>query len=112
MKYEEFNNLKIIEDKHNPFCTLYETDEGNRFYIEPVFMTMLKGFKEQFPERYEDIINEMFVVVKKNKKVVFTANFECPQTEADGYIFLEPTDITDRLKIFAEDKSRGSDYGD
>ena len=47
-----------------------------------------------------------------NKKVVFTANYESPLTEAEGYIYLEITDVTDPLKIYAEDKSRGSDYGD
>ena len=51
-------------------------------------------------------------LVKKNKKIVFTGNFENPLTEIDNYIFLEITDVTDHLKIFAEDKSRGSDYGD
>ena len=51
-------------------------------------------------------------VVRKNKKVVFTADFENPQTEVEGYIYLEIHDITDPLCIFVEDKSRGSDYGD
>ena len=52
-------------------------------------------------------------IVKKNKKVVFTGNFEFPQTETDeDYIILEITDVTDPLKIYVEDKSRGSDYGD
>ena len=49
---------------------------------------------------------------KKNEKVVFVGNFEYPQTEVEGYIFLEVTDVTDPLQIFVEDKSRGSDYGD
>ena len=51
-------------------------------------------------------------LVKKHKKIVFTGNFENPLTEIDNYIFLEITDVTDPLQIFAEDKSRGSDYGD
>ena len=52
-------------------------------------------------------------VVLKNKKVVFVGTFEYPQTEVeDDYIFYEITDITNPLKIFVEDKSRGSDYGD
>lgn len=112
MIYEEFANYKLIEDKNNPFCNLYELETGERFYIEPVFMTMLRGFKEQFADRYNEILNELINIVKKNKKVIFTGNFEFPQTIAEGYIILEVTDITDRLKIFAEDKSRGSDYGD
>ena len=43
---------------------------------------------------------------------MFVGNFEFPQTEVEEHIFLEITDVTDPLKIFVEDKSRGSDYGD
>ena len=112
MKHEEFKNYKLIEDKANPFSFLYELDSGERFYIEPVFYTMLKGFKDHHPDKYQLIVDEMIKVVKQNKRVVFTGNYECPLTNVEDYIFLEVTDITDPLKIFVEDKSRGSDYGD
>ena len=112
MKYIEFEHLKQIEDKDNPFCALYELEGGERFYIEPVFYTMLKGFIDHYPEKYQIIIDEIIEVAKKNKRVVFTGNFDCPLTNVEGYVFLEITDITDPLKIFVEDKSRGSDYGD
>lgn len=112
MIYEEFNDLKIIEDKNNPFANLYELEDGSRFYVEPVFHTQLMGFKEQWADKFPSIIEEMKKIVRKNKKVIFTGNFEFPQTIAEGYIILEITDVTDRLQIFAEDKSRGSDYGD
>ena len=112
MIYEEFKDLKLIEDKNNPFANLYELEDGSRFYIEPVFYTQLKGFKEQWAHKYQSIIDELIKIVRKNKKVIFTGNFEFPQTVAEDYIILEITDVTDRLQIFAEDKSRGSDYGD
>lgn len=112
MIYEEFKDYKLIEDKNNPFANLYELEDGSRFYIEPVFYTQLKGFKEQWANKYQSIIDEMIAIVRKNKKVIFTGNFEFPQTIADDFIILEITDVTDRLQIFAEDKSRGSDYGD
>ena len=32
-KYLEFQNLKLIEDKKNSFCRLYEYEDGSRFYI-------------------------------------------------------------------------------
>ena len=114
MKYPEFDHLKIIEDKNNPFCTLYEYESGERFYIEPAFYTQLMGFKEHRLEEFSRILKKMEEVVKKNKKVIFTAEFEYPQTEVDDeeYIILEIFDITDPLKIYVEDKSRGSDYGD
>lgn len=113
MIYEEFKKYKLEMDKNNPFCNHYILDGGEDFYIEPVFYTQLHGFKERHTlEDYNRIINHMIEVVKKNKKVVFVGNFEFPQTEVEGYIFLEITDVTDPLKIFVEDKSHGSDYGD
>ena len=51
-------------------------------------------------------------LVIQNKKVVFTLDYESPLTKADGYVYLEITDVTDPLGIYVEDKSRGSDYGD
>ncbi|MBR0295134.1 MAG: hypothetical protein IJQ67_04435 [Bacilli bacterium] len=111
-QYEEFKHLKIIEDKHNPFCTLYEYDDGSRFYIEPAFYTQLLGFKEKRESDYPRILKRMEEVVRKNKRVVFTSEYENPQTEVEGYIYLEISDITDPLNIYVEDKSRGSDYGD
>ena len=110
--YPEFTNLRKEEDKNNPFCALYFYESGESFYIEPVFYTQLMGFKDHFPDQFHLIIEKMEELVKRNKKIVFTGNFENPLTEVDDYIYLEVTDVTDPLKIFAEDKSRGSDYGD
>ena len=113
MNYQEFEQFKNVKDRNNPFCNHYVMDSGEDFYIEPAFYTMLRGFQDRHTkEDYQRIINRMIEVVKKNKKVVFVGNFEYPQTEVEGYIFLEITDITDPLKIYVEDKSRGSDYGD
>ena len=44
-KYLEFQNLKLIEDKKNSFCRLYEYEDGSRFYIEPIFYALLENFK-------------------------------------------------------------------
>ena len=113
MILEEFKQYRLDTDKNNPFCNRYFLEDGECFYIEPAFYTQLKGFEDRHSkEDYQRIINRMIEVVRKNKKVVFVGNFEYPQTEVDGFIFLEVTDITDPLKIFVEDKSRGSDYGD
>ncbi len=113
MIYEEFKQYKLEMDNNNPFCNRYFLESGEVFYIEPAFYTQLKGFKDRHSnEDYQRIINRMIEVVKKNKRVVFVGNFEYPQTEVEDFIFLEITDITDPLKIFVEDKSRGSDYGD
>ena len=110
--YEEWKHLKKINDPNNPFCAVYSYPDGETFYIEPVFYTQLMGFKDHHPDKYHLIINKMEELVKKNKKIVFTGNFDNPLTEVDNFIFLEITDVTDLLQIFVEDKSRGSDYGD
>ncbi len=113
MNYPEFEHLLEVKDNNNPFCKKYVLENGEIFYIEPVFYTQMQGFKEHHPKEYQRIIDEMMRVVLKNKKVVFVGNFEFPQTEVeDDFIFYEITDITNPLHIFVEDKSRGSDYGD
>ena len=112
MIFKEFKHLRQKVDKNNPFSNLYFYESGESFYVEPAFYTQLMGFKEQHADRFPEILASMQEVVMKNKKVVFTANYESPLTEVEGYIYLEITDITDPLKIYAEDKSRGSDYGD
>lgn len=113
MNYPEFEQFAYINDPKNPFCNHYVMEGGEEFYVEPAFYTQMQGFKDRHSlENYQRIVDKMIEVVKKNKKVVFVGNFEYPQTEVEGFIYLEITDITDPLKIFVEDKSRGSDYGD
>ena len=51
-------------------------------------------------------------MVRKEHRIIFTADFENPWITRDGFIYREISDITDPLLIFVEDKSRGSDYGD
>jgi hypothetical protein len=112
MRIDDFNKYLQPKDLNNPLSDLYQLEGGETFYIEPPFHTQLMGLKELRAKEYPQIIEEMLRIVRKNKKVVFTGNYEEPQTEAEGYIYLEVTDITDPLLIFVEDKSRGSDYGD
>ena len=110
--YEDFKEFKLDKDSANPFTPHFVIDEGTDFYVEPVVFTQLSGFKERHPDKYHLIIEEMINRVKKLKKVIFVGDFENYFTEKDGYTYLELIDITDSLKIFVEDKSRGSDYGD
>lgn len=113
MNQPEFEKYKSLSDPHNPFCSLYELDDGSSFYIEPIFYTHLKAYEEHFKDRYQEILDKMEEVVRRNKKVVFTGNYECPQTEVEGYIFLEIQDITNPLQIFIDDKSNpDSDWKD
>lgn len=112
MKIPEFNYLKEVVDPEYPFIPHYLMDCGEEFYMEPIFYTQLQGFKERHEDKYDLIIESLLKTVKRNKKVIFVGDFESNTFEKDGFIILEITDITDPLKIFVEDKSRGSDYGD
>ena len=112
MNQDYFKEFKQIKDLANPFTPHFVIDDECDFYVEPIVFTQLNGFKERHPDKINLITETMIARVKKNKKVIFVGDFENYFTEKDGYIYLELIDITDSLKIFVEDKSRGSDYGD
>ncbi len=112
MLYEEFNQYKSIPSSLNPLCHHYEDEEGNSFFVEPGFYTLLIGYKEKKPECLKMILDRIDFEIKRNKKVVFTADFENPFINSPDYIYLEMTDITDPLGCTWIDDSRPSDYGD
>ena len=112
MDYVEFNKYESFLDSQNPLVHAYRDELGNAFYVEPGFYNGLVGFKEKREERFPEIMDEIDRLIKSLHKVIFTADFENPWIERDGFIYREIFDITDPLGIFVEDKSRGSDYGD
>lgn len=112
MLYPEFNQYESFVDSENPFANAYRTKEGHIFFVEPGFYEGLLGYKEKRPERFQELLAAIDDIVKKNERVVFTWNFESPFVQKEGYIYREIIDIADSLKIYVEDKSRGSDYGD
>lgn len=111
LNFDIFKDFTRIEDSSLPHCGVFKYDDSI-FIIEPNFYTQLKGMKEHHYDKFDIIMNRLIEIVKKNKKVIFTGDFEAPVVYKDDYIYQEITDITDPLKIFVEDKSRGSDYGD
>ena len=112
MIIEEFKNFIQIDDPNHPFIPHYIIDEEIDFYVDPMFYSQMLGFKEHHKDKYHLIIEKIIEKAKRNKHVIFTGDFENNEFEIPGYILCEITDITDPLKIFVEDKSRGSDYGD
>jgi len=112
MNYEEWKNLEIVEDKENPFSKCFKYSNGDYFYIEPIFYTQLMSMFTHNPGKEDVILKAMEDIVIKNHYVIFTGNFEFPQTINEKCIILEIEDITNPLNIYVEDKSRGSDYGD
>lgn len=112
MIIEEFKQFEMRYEKEYPLIPHFIIDDEIDFYLEPIFLSQMHGFKERHKDKYQQIIDAIIERVKNNKKVVFIGDFENNTLDIPGYIFLEITDITDPLKIFVEDKSRGSDYGD
>lgn len=112
MDYIEFAAYRAYQDPLNGLVHAYVDEEGNLFYVEPGFYDGLLGFKERRPEAFPRIMEELDRLVKSLHKVIFTADFENPWIDREGFIYREIADITDPLLIFVEDKSRGSDYGD
>jgi hypothetical protein len=113
MQYDEWVNYRSTRDVNFPLATLFETNEHDLFYIEPAFYTALQDLRVQIAlDSYLNIIANINDLVKKHHRVVFTIDFTKPIVQKDDYIYIELSDITNRLRIFWEDKSRGSDYGD
>lgn len=111
--FEEWNNLKQVKDKDNPFTPMFVLPTGEEFFVEPAFYTQLTNLKELYSLKdYQRVLQKMLEIVKERKHVIFTYDFENPFINKDSFIYLEFVDITDQLKIIIDDKSRGSDYGD
>lgn len=86
--------------------------DGSKFYFERAFYTQLENLFRFRPESAKEIIKEIARIVKKERKVLFVHDYKNRQSDLPDYVILELGDITDRLGIYVEDKSRGSDYGD
>ncbi|MCQ2792077.1 MAG: hypothetical protein MJ208_00980 [Bacilli bacterium] len=112
MEYSEWKNYPRHNDAKSYLCPGYILKDDARFVMEPSFYTQLQNLKPLFPDRYNEIIEAINQRVIKNKKVFFTLDVDAPFIVLKDYIYLEITDILNPLKIFVEDKSRGSDYGD
>ena len=74
MEYIEFSNLKQYKDKEYSYVNAYMIDDAI-FFIEPNFYTQLEYAKDHFLDKYEDILKHIENAVKRNKKVIFTADF-------------------------------------
>lgn len=112
MIYKEFKDYKVYKDDEHPLTNAYQNDAGDIFYVEPGFYTGLMGYDDKACERVPQIMNRIDEIVRKYHRVVFTADFEYPMVDLDGYIYREIEDITNPLGLTWIDDSRPSDYGD
>ena len=110
MNYEEFSHLEEIFD--SKFVKGFRYKNGETFYIEPAFYTQLMSIKEIYPNDFNNVLKEMERQTLENKLVSFVYDFENPFYPIDKCVYREIKDVTDRIRFFYEDKSRGSDYGD
>lgn len=110
MNYEEFNKYKEIN--YSKFVKKFLVSNGNTFFVEPAFYTQMIGLFERYPEQKENFMSQLNKIVTNNKEVAFVYDFENPFLDYKDAILREFVDVTDACKIFYEDKSRGSDYGD
>ena len=110
MNYEEFSKYKDITD--NKFVKKFQDSKGNIFYLEPAFYTQLMGLKERYPENIGLVLNEMYKQINEHVLLAFVYDYENPFLDYGEAILREFVDITDACKVFYEDKSHGSDYGD
>lgn len=70
------------------------------------------SIKEIYPNDFDNVLKEMERQTLENKLVSFVYDFENPFYPIENCVYREIKDVTDRIKFFYEDKSRGSDYGD
>lgn len=110
MNYEEFDKYKEITS--NRFVKEYLSENGNKFFIEPAFYTQMLGLFERYPDYRNLFLKELDKQIQNNKIIAFVYDFENPFLDYKDAVLREFIDITDSCKIFYEDKSRGSDYGD
>ena len=113
MEMKEFEKYKQVVDERYPHINKYELETGEMFFVEPNFYTQLEYAKDHFLDKYEDILKYIENAVKRNKKVIFTADFDNPVVYLDDYIYRELSDIMGELKIGFDNKSNpDSDWKD
>lgn len=107
------NECTHSKELPNLFTNKYCCSHCSTYYIEPTFQARLDSFEQRYHGKNMDLITaEMKRIVLNNPVVVFIGDYENPITTIEEAIFVEFEDITNRLKIYVNDISRGSDYGD
>ncbi len=113
MEMKEFDSFKKVIDENYSHINLYELEDGSRFYVEPNFYTQLHYVKDHFYDFYEQIIEKMIEIVKRNKKMIFTADFENPVVYKHDYFYRELDDVLGELRLSFDNKGNpDSDWKD
>ena len=113
MEMNYFKNYKRIEDPKYPHINEYELEDGSRFFIEPNFYTQLRYAEDYFYDDFNKILEEIINITKKNKAVIFTADFENPVVFKDDFIYQEISDVLGHLGLHFDNKTNPhSDWKD
>ena len=70
------------------------------------------GLFERYPEKKGELLKEIYSLINKYSALALVYDYEMPFLDYGNAVLREFVDITDSCRIFYEDKSRGSDYGD
>ncbi len=94
MEFKEFNQYKKnIDERYDKYCPSYILDDGSIFYIEPNFYTQLINLKLHFDKEFDKLISSIVEITKRNKKVIFTGNFDSPLVNKEGFIYRDINDL-------------------
>lgn len=104
MEMEEFNKLEVYVDLDYKNINSYILENGEIFYVEPNFYTQLRYSKEHFAKQYSELIEKIVDIAKRNKKVIFTGNFENSVVYKDGFIYREINDVLAELHLYFDNK--------
>ena len=113
MEMHEFDKYKKIVDENYKEVNLYELEDDSRFYIEPNFYTQLQYVKDHFMDKYDEIVSKIIEITKRNKRMIFTADFENPVVYKEGYYYRELSDVLGEVKLHFDNKGNpDSDWKD
>lgn len=114
MEYKYFKELKKNKDEiYDKYCSSYLI-EDSIFYIEPNFYTQLLYLENEFKgDTFNKILSSILDISKRNKKVIFTNNYNNPLIIKNGFIYRDINDILNENKIIFDIKiNPDSDYKD
>lgn len=64
------------------------------FYVEPNFYTQLENLEVNYKDEYNKILLSLGEISKKNKRVIFTGNFDAPILHnLEGFIYRDINDV-------------------
>ena len=113
MEIKEFESLKKIKSDKYENIDLFELADGSLFYIEPNFYTQLLYVKDHFLDKFPEIIDKIIEIAKRNKKMIFTADFENPVVYVDDFYYREIGDVLGELGLHFDNKGNpDSDWKD